>query len=352
MRNCLVFLFVMFLLASVAGFSIFYWYSNAITFPNGISTANVVFEVKAGDSLDVIADNLVEQGILKDRWAFWLHGKLNSDQVDKFQAGYFELTPQNTVIDLFVLLQKAKNKDDIRVTIVEGLRMDEIAEVISEAYQDQANNQFIKEEFMQIVNDPDNMEFDNSVAKLLNVYKPRGVNLEGYLFPDTYFFAKDAKAIDVIEKMITTLFDKLKGNDHSSVTNSDYTFFQLLTIASLIEREALAEDEKPMIADVIYKRLEEGINGVRLLQVDASLLYIVKDWKADAYRLKGSDDLYNTYKYPGLPPGPICNPGLDAIRGALYPTPNDYFFYLHDASGKIHYAKTYSDHLINMDMYL
>jgi UPF0755 protein len=352
MKNCLIFLFIIFLLASIAGFSIFYWYSNAITLSNGISTEKIVFEVKSGESLDTIADNLVSAGILKDKWAFWFHGKLNPDYVNKFQAGYFELSPQNTVIDLFVLLQKAKNKDDVRITIVEGLRADEIAEVIAEEYKNLSSSKFDENEFMMIVNKPMDIEFSKEVGNLLNAYKPEEATLEGFLFPDTYFFSKDADARDVIEKMIITLFDRIKGDDYTAVTKSDYTFFQILTLASLIEREALTNEEKPMIADILYKRLQEGINGVRLLQVDATLLYIAKDWKADAYRLKESEDPYNTYKYQGLPPGPICNPGLEAIEGAIFPESNDYFFYIHDASGKVHYAKTYADHLINVDMYL
>jgi len=120
----------------------------------------------------------------------------------------------------------------------------------------------------------------------------------------------------------------------------------------MIERETFTDDEKSQIADIIYKRLEQGVNGVKLLQIDATLLYIAKDWKADAFSLKGSDDLYNTYKYPGLPPTPIANPGIVSIQGAIYPERNDYLYYIHDDNGVVHFAKTLSEHNENVRKYL
>ena len=352
MRNLAVFLFAFLLLLAVTGFALYYWYTNAIAMPNGMSQAPVVFEVLPGDSVEEIADNMVEQGILRDKWAFIIHAKIYPDLVAKFQAGYFEMTAHNSVVELFTILQKAKNKDDLKLTIVEGLRYDEIAEVLDREFQKVPGTRFSKDEFLAIAAQPSSVPYSVEVATYLSIYKPQSASLEGYLYPDTYFFAKDSDAKAVIEKLVLTLFLKIDPDDLAFINTSNYSFNQYLTMASLIEREALALDEEPMIADIILKRMEEGINGLRLLQIDASLLYPVKDWKADAFKLKTVDNPYNTYMHPGLPPSPICNPGIHAITSALYPSENDYFYYLHDSEGNIHYAKTYSEHLSNIKRYL
>jgi UPF0755 protein len=352
MKNLTVFLFGLILLLAVAGIALYYWYSNSIIMPNGSSKADVIFEVSPGDSVEEIADKLVAQGLLKDRWCFIVYGKFNPELVAKFQAGYFELNPQNSVVELFALLQKAKNKEDVKLTIIEGLRYDEIADTLAVAFAKEKDSKFDKDEFIRLVENPSEAEFSSEVTQYLKIYKPEEANLEGFLYPDTYFFAKDSTTMQVLEKLVATLFNKLSAEDYAKFNSSRYSFYELLTVASLIQREAFSLNEKPMIADIIFKRLEHGINGVKLLQIDASLLYPVKDWKADVYRLKNDDNPYNTYKYPGLPPSPICNPGIDAFEAALNPEANEYYYYLHDSSGNIHYAKTYSEHLSNINRYL
>jgi UPF0755 protein len=232
------------------------------------------------------------------------------------------------------------------------MRFDEIADVFTKQFGKESKTNFSRNEFVTICVTPDAVQFSAPVQNFLKQYKPIGRGLEGFVFPDTYFFNTTATAKDVVDKMISTLIAKLSSDDLTHIANSKYTFYQTLTVASIIEREAFTNLEKPDIADVFYKRLEEGVDGVRLLQVDAALLYSAKDWKADAFKLKSIDTPYNTYIHPGLTPTPISNPGIAAIRAAINPNPNPYFFYVHDKNGVVHFAKTLAEHNQNVRQYL
>ncbi len=352
MKKVIITLVVIISILAVALFAAYFWYNDAISSKNSDSGSKVVFEIKSGEGVEIISQNLLKLELIKDANAFTFYGKLNPNKVSAFQAGFFEIPKNLSIVEIYEVLQKAKNKEDIKITVVEGLRYDEVADYLEKGFKNSPESKFSRDEFINIVEKPDNYKFSSKISEYLRLYKPEGKNLEGFLYPDTYFFAKESSTFQVIEKMISTLFEKLSPNEFGKFNSSAYSFYDYLTISSLIEREALAISEEPMIADVIFKRLEQGINGVKLLQIDASLLYPVKDWKANAYLLKTSDSPYNTYKYPGLPPGPICNAGIDALKAALNPEDNEYYYYLHDSSGKIHYAKTYSEHLGNINKYL
>lgn len=352
MKKFLVVVFILVLGVTFGIYSILNWYNNAIVTPIGISQAKVIVEVKAGDSIETIAENLFDKGLLKDKNVLLIYAKLNPSLTAGIQAGLFEVSPSNNVVEIMANLQKAKNKDDIRITIPEGLRYDEFAETLAKGFSSAPERKFEKADFIAIVEKPDQTEFIPQVTELLKKYKPVGKNLEGFLYPDTYLFTKDADAKQVVEKLVSTLFLKLSADELYAISVSKYDFYKTLTLASMIQREALFPKEMPMVANILMKRLEQGIDGVKLLQVDATLLYPAKNWKADAFALKQVDNLYNTYKYPGLIPGPICNPGAYAIQAVINPEENDYFYYLHDSQGGIHYAKNYSEHLANIKKYL
>jgi UPF0755 protein len=122
-----------------------------------------------------------------------------------------------------------------------------------------------------------------------------------------------------------------------------------MILASLVEREGYTNDDRPIIADILQRRLEEGW----LLQVDATLLYPVKDWKHEITQVdKDNNNPYNTYRYPGLPPTPICNPGLQSINAVRNPQSNNYYYYIHEEDGTPHYSETLSEHNENVNRYL
>ncbi len=186
-------------------------------------------------------------------------------------------------------------------------------------------------------------EFDSDV--FLKLAAPK----EGFLFPDTYFFFPSVTEVEIVQKLernfndqIADLSDELKASPH--------TLVEIVTMASLIEREAFGDPtEQRTISGILWKRIQKGM----ALQVDAPFWYLLG---------KGSSDLtvgdlqydsrYNTYKYKGLPPGPIGNPGLASITAAVRPIQTDYLFYLHDKDGIVHYAATFDGHIKNKQLYL
>jgi len=350
--GCFIFII---LLVAIAG-TAYFWYQGRLNSRQS-TDEKFAFEVKPSESADVLIDRLIKEGLTSDKIVWQVYLKLNPALGNNIQAGNFMLNTNMSIPDVITALQKAEIKKGIKITIPEGLRYDEIATVLEKGFAGSVQNHFIKEEFIKIAENPGSVEFSEGVTTFLARNKPSGKNLEGYLFPETYFFEEGISARAVIEKLIIVLNQKLTESDYQAIYSSKYSYYEYLTVASLIERETLTEAEKPMVADVIFKRLENGISGVKLLQIDASLLYMIKDWKGagkinEAFKEQYKANPYNTYRIAGLPPTPICNPGISSLKAAIYPEKNEYYFYIHDSNGVIHYGKNLSEHNANVRKYL
>ncbi len=171
---------------------------------------------------------------------------------------------------------------------------------------------------------------------------------EGYLFPDTYFFLETSDASEVI-KMLSENFNQKTASFEKSILGTRRTKSEIIIMASILEEEGKSESDWKKISGILWKRLSLGMP----LQVDASLGYVTG--KGSLELTQGdlaTTSLYNTYRFKGLPPTPISNPGLKAIEAAISPEKSPYFFYLSDKTGKIHYAKTFSEHILNKQRYL
>ena len=177
------------------------------------------------------------------------------------------------------------------------------------------------------------------------------------MFPDTYLIAKDATSLEIATRLKNTFNEKVDRKTLLSGIKNHLTEDEVIVLASLIEREAKSNEERPIIAGILINRLNAGI----ALQVDATVRYAQgynaaeNSWwtppvTQDDYSTTKS--VYNTYLHVGLPPKPICNPGLESIRAAAEPADTDYMFYIHDSEGKIHYARTGEEHQQNMQKYL
>ena len=306
-------------------------YDNAITKPNSENSEKILFEVKSGESVDNILRNLIEKDLLKEKYFYYtkIFLKINN-LAPKLQAGVYEIPMDLNIIQLIDTLQDGKNQD-IWVTIPEGLRKDEIATILERELTKNSKNNFSKTEFL-------NLTTDSTFIASLDLVE--GVNdLEGFLYPDKYAFPIDTNARSVIEKMISNFKTRTGGK---------YTY-QDIIFASIVEREGYNSSDKPIIAGIIIKRLAEGW----LLQTDATLLYPVKDWKhVITQKDKDDNNPYNTYKNVGLPPTPICNPGLESIKAVQNPTKTEYYYYIHDNDGNPHYGRTLDEHNKNVQKYL
>ncbi|MBN1915794.1 endolytic transglycosylase MltG [Candidatus Dojkabacteria bacterium] len=346
----LIILFILIILAGVGFFFTRQWYIKTVNTPASSSEEVVRFEIKLGQDINTTARELKNEGLINNVDAFYWYLRLNN-LIPEIKAGTFVLKRNMTIVEIANALQNATADDTVWITIPEGLRMDEVGTILEEKLQGN-QSKFVRSDFDDMVKNPDNYTFSSSIRDFLTAYKPEKKSLEGFLYPDTYNFAKNITTQQAIERLITTLISKFKDEDYAAIEKSNLNFYETLILASIIEREAFTKDEKHEIADVLLKRLKGELDGVKLLQVDAALLYEKKDWKANAFLLKEKDSLYNTYKYPGLTPTPISNPGIDSINAVIYPGKNEYFYYLHGNDGQIHYAKTLSEHNENKKQYI
>ena len=176
-------------------------------------------------------------------------------------------------------------------------------------------------------------------------YKPGYVSYEGFLAPETYRIFKDASLLDVIKKLINQRDKEMDGKMWEDVKNSGRGFYESLTMASLLEEEVQNPDDKAKVADILWRRYDKNW----ALQLDSSVHYAI-DKTGNVFttnKERSFDSLWNTYKYPGLPPGPIANPGLSSIKAALSPEKNNYLYFLTAEDGTVYYAKTLEEHNLN-----
>ena len=319
-------LFVILILTPL-GLNIYY---NYLLQPASTSQDSQLFIVKPGQPIVQIGGNLQKAQLIKSAFAFRLY--VAQSGIEKaIQAGDFRLSPNLSTRE--IAKELTHGAIDIWITFPEGSRLEEMAEIIDSKLKTPNNEkyQFAKKDFL-------------SLGK------------EGYMFPDTYLIPKDADARQVVDRLSQTFSEKVDAKTLEKGLKNNLSQDEVIILASLIEREAKTNEERPVIAGILLNRRSLGI----ALQVDATVQY-AKGYDAssdswwpqvtiDDYRLVKSP--YNTYLHPGLPSAPIASPGLQSIRAAAEPQETDYLYYLHDSEGKIHYAKTAEEHNANIQNYL
>lgn len=281
-----------------------------------------IFTVKRGEGVRSITTRLAENRLIRSSTAFYILVKVMGIEHD-IQAGDFRLTRS---MDATTLAKELTHGvDDVWVTVPEGWRKEEIATKLAKEL-DMPEQEFLKH------------------AK------------EGYMFPDTYMISREASPAGIADMFLSNFNKKITQSLREDGRKTGLTFPEIVTLASIVEREGLSDEDRPVIAGILLNRL----NADWPLQTDATLQYILGYqtrektwWKKSLYdEDKSIDSLYNTYKHKGLPPGPIANPGLSAIKAVIYSKPSDYWFYLHDAKGVVHYGKTEEEHGANVSRFL
>ena len=288
--------------------------------------------VTDGEKLGSVSKSLKKEGLINYRGLFLLYSSLSDTEV---VAGTYEL---NTSMDYHALLTEMSARSGARktvnVTIPEGYSMQQIFELLEEK-----NVNTVEALTEAAANEDYDYDF------LANKEKGDASRLEGYLFPDTYQFYSGGDAKTVINKMLRNFDNKMTNELRQTISDSGYTMDEIITIASLIEKETDGSDGTK-ISSVIRNRLKNSGETAGYLQIDAALLYALGEHKevlTDAD--KEIDSPYNLYKNKGLPPTPICNPGMASIRSALYPDNTSYYFYALGEDGVHHFFKTYREHL-------
>ena len=292
--------------------------------------------------IDKVADELLSKGLIRYKWLFKLFSDISHADT-KVQAGTYTL---NMNYDYRALIHgmnpKSGKRDTVTLTIPEGYSITQIVDLMVE------NNVCERDELLDSLS---NTDFDYDFLDKSTLGDPK--RLEGYLFPDTYEFYIDDDPDSVIRRFLVNFQKKWEDDFDRMAESLGYTRRQILIIASMIEKEAGSDSERDKIASVIYNRLEhpdrQGTNG--LLQIDATIYYAIQDTKepfSTSY-----DSPYNTYLYPGLPAGPISNPGIASIRAALSPASTDYYYYALGKNGVHSFFETYQafQKFVNSDSY-
>jgi len=315
--------------------------------PNG---EPVAFRVELGETGRSISERLQDLGLIRDASLFRLYLRLN-DLEQKLEAGDFELSPAMNVPQIAEALQQAR-RDDILVRIPEGKRAEEIAQILDEAGLVDAAD------FLAAVRTGDTTLLGLPDYPLMQD-KPPGSSFEGYLFPDTYRFPVNARPADILGQMFDNLESKIEQKDRDAVAASGRTFYQVLILASIVEREAARDDERALIASTYLNRLgpvcENEVFGY--LAADPTVQYAMGyDPEQDTWWPTVPDvqdylkvnSPYNTYLYPGFPPGPIASPSLASIKASIYPAQTTYCYFVATGDGGHVFSETGAEHELNV----
>ncbi len=329
---------MLFFVVVLSGASYAAWVLTVPAERNADDDTVIEFPVQQGHSLRRVTENLASIGLIRNARIVELYGRFTG-QAGNVRAGTFPLRPDADARELLSIIVSGRAIDEsIRVTIPEGWRREQIAArldgfgvVDSEEFLDAAVMRETYRDFDFLADVPD------------------GATLEGFLYPETYRFDADSSAEAIIRRMLETFADKagdlLLGNRAS---DRRLNVHEIVTLASIVQHESPTAD-MPEVAGVFDNRLREGMR----LESDATVNFALgTSERRPTFAQVLTADPYNTYRQPGLPPGPIGNPGRNAIAATVDPAEHTYFFFLHPLDGRTILSETYEEHLRNADRYL
>lgn len=327
---------IIFLILAISVFAGIYYMSGLNKALSSGDAMPVAVIIPSGSGTERIGEILVEEGIIKSTGKFKLLSKLEGND-GKYKAGEYSLSSSMTPKEIMGIIISGES-NTAKFTIPEGFTLKQVSDrLISNGIVTEAD----------LLYELENGIFDHRFMEFL----PAGTNrLEGFLYPETYFVYSNASAHDVLDVMLGQ-FNKLVTDKHyERAKELGYSMYDIVTIASLIERETMVEDEGALVASVIYNRLGIG----QPLGIDATIQYALPEHKE---RLSIADTKvdspYNTYRHTGLPPGPICSPSLAAIEAALYPADTNYYYYVlsPNKDGRHNFSNSYDEFLKNKRAY-
>ncbi|KJR48562.1 protein YceG like [Desulfosporosinus sp. I2] len=311
------------------------WWSWAIQ-PYSNASNSMKITIAPGTTAAQLAEELEQHQLIRSAWMFKLLARLRNEEF-RLYVGDYQLAPMMSPDEMINrLIKGAAMMDTQRVTIPEGYTTDQIIDLLVQ------KGISSKQDLTKVI-----ME-DTFPYSFLND-APKGIHrLEGYLFPDTYEISKNSTPHAVIDIFLKQFEKELTSDEKTQLDKMKLSVSQWVTLASLVEKEAVKESDRPLIASVIINRLK--IN--QPLQIDATIQFLLETPKPKLY----NKDLqipspYNTYLHTGLTPGPIANPGHASLQAALYPDQTEFLYYVAKKDGYHAFAKTYLEHLKNVKLY-
>lgn len=287
------------------------------------------FVIKLGDTAPKIADHLKAAGLIRDRSAWITYVNFHGLR-PRIKAGTYSLRPSLSGQEIANMFTDGQTASD-RLIIPEGYTIHQIRQAA-------AKHGIAPADFNAALAAPHSQPFLAG--------KPANVDLEGYLFPDSYQIDKGMSAAQLINKMLDTFGQRVGVSYSDAFAAEGLTVHQGLTIASIVEKEVSNPDDRPIVAQVFLKRFRSGMP----LGSDVTTQYAAEQ-SGVPFNLDLNSP-YNTRKFPGLPPGPICNPGLNALDAVAHPAATDYLYFVAGKDGKTYFAKTYAEHQRNVDLHM
>ncbi|MDF2669465.1 MAG: mltG [Paenibacillus sp.] len=322
-------------------------YASSSMKPVEVQEQEVAVNIESGTGSSSIADLLELNGLIRDAFVFKVYLKYKGEG-SRFQAGHYVFRPGESPDEIIARLNQGDTvkTEMLRFTIPEGFTILQIADKLST--QGVVN----RDKFLQAVDAKAAFAERHPWVALIQEVPTMKHRLEGYLFPETYEMKKDSTEQDIIERMLLELDNKLKSlpaDWQEKQKAIGLNFHELMTVASLVEREVVVDEERALVAGVILNRIKQNMK----LQIDATVQYLLDKPKERLYE----KDLqiqspYNTYEIPGLPPGPIASPSLKSIQAVLYPAETKYLFYVtkKDGTQSHYFGETYQQHLDNIEL--
>jgi UPF0755 protein len=296
--------------------------------------------IESGMNAADIAKLLDEKGVIEQPITFQYYTKFRNRE-GIFQAGNYILNSNMSYDQIIIILRTGQTiKEEVKITFFEGMTIREIAKELQEKRVCSASEFISKIEEIEF-----GLEFENMIPDVSLRFR----KLEGYLFPDTYDFYIGERVDSVAKKFLVNFQNKIFPGIYEQIQDKGMTLDEVVILASIIQKEAGNREEMARVSSVFYNRMENPGAGLPRLQSDVTIFYVEEDIKP--YQSRSTQDIYdayNTYVCYGLPVGPICSPGLDAIKAAINPAQTDYYYFVTDKNGEFYYSKTLNEHNANI----
>ncbi|WP_431770660.1 endolytic transglycosylase MltG [Streptococcus gallolyticus] len=362
-RRIALFLITAIIIALLAtGFFVYRYVDSAVGALDSTSTEYVNVEIPEGSGNKYIGQILEKAGVIKSATVFNYYTKFKN--YSNFQSGYYNLQASMDLEEICKLLKQGGTAEPEepslgKILVTEGYTIKQISEAVTKnTADDDSSTPFTADDFLSVVQD------ESFISKMVEKYPKLLANLpsadeatyqlEGYLFPATYSYYEDTTMEDLVEQMISTM-DSYMSSYYDTISEKGMTVNEVLTLASLVEKEGSTDDDRRNIASVFYNRL----NANMALQSNIAILYAMgklgeeTTLSADASIDTSIDSPYNVYTNTGLMPGPVDSPSLSAIEATVNPASTDYYYFVADVNtGTVYYAETYEDHEANVEKYV
>lgn len=329
------------LVLGVSGFLAFFAISSATDLlAFGKEDKQIEVTIDNGMSVNQIAQLLGEKGVVEQPVTFRLYAALRKKD-DGFQAGSYVFNSNMSYDRIITALRSGDIiKEEVTITFYEGMTLRDIATALEE------NKVCSAKDFIDYTQ---SSELSYEFIDMMPQDDLRFYRLEGYLFPDTYDFYVGENVQSVAKKFLKNFQSRIMPDIYPKIQDAGMTLDEVVTLASVIQKEAGNPDEMAMVSSVFHNRIDDTGAGLPKLQSDVTIFYVEEDIKPYQSRTTQEVyDAYNTYVRQGLPVGPICSPGLDAIQAAIKPEDSQYYFFVTDINGKYYYSKTLDEHYANV----